>query len=106
MEIPGFLVSASAGKSLVDRATRGDLRIRFAEQPGMTEAWLELGLTTWPAADKDFNVVFRQLIQKNAASDERVRWLNAKRSERFSGDATTEPAAVPTPTVHAAREEL
>jgi hypothetical protein len=78
--IPGMLVSKTSGDRLLSKT---GMSASIIMRPGMADAWLELGLTQWPEKENEFNVVYRQLRQRNSDSTERVAWLDDQHAARF-----------------------
>jgi hypothetical protein len=85
--IPGMMISKINGDKLL---AKGGATITIDPEPGMAEAWLELGLTKWPKKDEEFKVIYRQLKQRNSDSTERLSWLDLKYSEHFRAKETEE----------------
>ena len=79
--IPGMLISKTSGDRLLSKT---GMSASIVTHPGMAEAWLELGLTQWPDKENEFNVVYRQLRQRNSDSTERVAWLDDQHAARFA----------------------
>ena len=79
--IPGMLVSHATGEYMFNGGS--DSALTIVPEPGMASEWLELGLATWPDKEAAFDVVHRQLKQRNAKSTERLQWLENKKKALF-----------------------
>jgi hypothetical protein len=86
LAIPGLAVSHETGQRLLD----GISYCSLDPSPGMAENWLELGMAEWPEKEGQFDMMLRQLKQRNAGSPERLAWLERKRAARRGGSTASE----------------